>query len=356
MRLMIFATLLIAGLASGFGYYDGMGRGTLTEGYTPIGAATGGVVTLGYEPAMGAVTNPAALTLAEGSRLEAGLSPGTWEAWHIYPFPMRDRKRTGMYLGGLSAGFAMPLDVGWYVGASAAKVSDYAMSADIVEYEDDQWHTTAVKMMESDGSLYEVSTAAGFQASRWLSLGFSGGVRLGSGSWEEVVEYYVRDTTEVHGENWTAAEPCLRVGALVSSGRLTGGAVFSTGSKRMPGTLALGTRFSFHVLADGEMGLEYQMQPALTDSLVNLRAFIAVEGIYPGVRSFYSITSRQEHGQHSSTLGGSLGLDIPVGGANLIASVGWNGSDRRNNLFGDYYLSRIESSKRVVSLGTVIEL
>ena len=356
MRLAFISLLTVFTLAAGFGYYDGMLRGTLTEGLTPLAAATGGVFSLGYEPAMGAVTNPAALQLAEGARLEAGLSPGSWECAHIYPFPVKDRKTTGLYLGGLSAGFVGPLSGGWSLGAGAAKVSDYRMTANIVEYEDEQYKTTAVKMVESHGGLYEISAGAGYRATLWLSLGLSAGVRLGSGSWEESIENYVSDTTIVQDVSWTASEPCFRAGAIAREGRVTGGAVFSSGSERMPSGLAFGTRVSFHVLADGELGVEYQMQPAFTDSLVSIRAFMAVEDLYPGVRSFYSLTCRQERGQHSSTMGGSFGLDIPLGRAGLIASVGWNGADRRNSLFGDYYISRIETTYTTVSLGIRADL
>jgi|GEM_PF-4714629 len=353
---LFFILLTVFSLAAGFGYYDGMSRGTLTEGLTPLAAATGGVFSLGYEPAMGAVTNPAAMTLTIGAQLEAGLSPGSWECLHIYPFPVKDRKTTGLYLGGLSAGFVQPLSEGWSLGAAAAKVSDYRMTANIVEYEDEQYKTTTVKMLESHGGLYELSAAAGYRAADWLSLGLSGGARLGSGNWEETVENYVNDTTVVNDVDWTASEPCFRVGAIAREGRLTGGAVFSSGSARMPSGLAFGARMSFHVLADGELGVEYQMRPALTDSLVNIRAFMAVEGIYPGVRSFYSVTCRQESEQHSSTMGGSFGMEIPVGRVGLIASVGWNGSDRRNSLFGDYYISRIETTYTTVSLGMRADL
>jgi hypothetical protein len=356
MRVALLFLIALAALAAGFGYYDGMTRGTLTHGYTPIAAATGGVFSLGYEPAMGAVTNPAALTMAGGARMEAGLLPGSWECWHIYPNPMRDRRTTGLYLGGLSAGFVGPLSAGWSLGAAVAKVSDYRMTANIVEYEDEQYETTAVRMVESHGGLYELSAAAGYRATDWLSVGLSGGARLGSGSWDETIEDYVNATTVVNKVSWTASEPCMRAGLLARRGRLTGAAVFSSGSERMPSGLTVGTRVSFHVLADGELGVEYQVQPALSDSLVNLRAFMAVKGVYPGVTSFYSITCRQEHQQHSSAMGGSFGLEIPIGRVGLIASLGWNGSDRRNSLFDDYYMSRIETTYTTVSLGMRTDL
>ena len=350
---LLAAAMLLPALGAAWGFHDAMWNGTPVICVTPKQSAMGGVWALPSSEAASVFLNPAELSLLDGPRLNASAAIIEWSA-SIYGKLDFNQMDTGMGGAGTLA-FAAPLSEKVSAGAGISRVSDFGfngVSTVMEELGPQLYQVYALRIMDAQGSLWEANAGLSVELADWLTAGFSGGLRFGSGSYEVRTDYVEQslndDTVDV---DWETSEFCFHGGLLLPISAGTFALSGTNGTCRYRSRIALGFQREMEILSGSTMGVEFDVQSVDDDPAYSGRFFAYFAEMIPRVRSTYSVGFNRASDYHHTALCLGTGARIDLGDADLDLGVSWMSRSRQGYVFPEPFIDNIDDAGTYYSAG-----
>ncbi len=346
--------LILPAAVLAWGFHDAMGNGSPILCVTSKSSAMGGVWSLPSGEAASVFLNPAELSMLDGAFINTTIALEQWYS-NINAELDFDRYSSGQ-AGSVTLAAGTAISDAVSIGAGITKVSDFRFSGinNILE-ESGQNHYKifAIDILDSHGSLWEANTGISVVINDWLTLGVSGGIRFGSGSWnlrhDVALPSSPDDTTIVE---WEENDFCAHAGILMPFEFGTFGLSGTNATGRYRSRIAFGFQKDFSILYGSTMGVEFDIQ-SIEDKnpAVSGRTFIYLAEMLPNVRSSYSVGFNRASDYKRAALCLGTGARIDLGQVDVDLGISWMSRSRAGFSFPEPFISHIDDSGTYFSAG-----
>ncbi len=351
--------LMLPAAVMAWGFHDAIGNGSPIVCITPKSSAMGGVWSLPSSGAASVFLNTAELSMLDGTFINLTIAIIPWNSVinSILDFDQFDSGNTGSVTFAAGAEISDAISI----GAGIARVSDFRFNGICNILEETSvncYQIYALEILDAHGSLWEANAGLSVVISDWLTAGVSGGIRFGEGSsnlrCDVVDQAYPDDTTIVE---WEENDFCAHAGILMPFEFGTFGLSGTNATNRYRSRVAVGFQKEFILLNGGTMGVEFDIQsieeknPALNGKL-----FVCAAGIFPNVRSTYSVGFNRASDYKRAALCLGTGVCIDFGRVNVDLGVSWMSRSRAGFSFSEPFISSIDDAVTYYSAGLSWEL
>ncbi|OPL18938.1 MAG: hypothetical protein AVO35_03135 [Candidatus Aegiribacteria sp. MLS_C] len=350
-------TLILAAVCSSaaisWGFHDAMENGTPVASVTSRQSAMGGVWALPSGGPASVFLNPAELSMLDGPTVTGSAAIIEWESSIIGENTLNILD-TGTGGAGTLA-FGMPLSGRLAAGAGIARVSDFGFNGLCTIMEQvgpGQFQVSSIQLLDAQGSLWEAGGGISAELSDWLTVGVSGTLRFGSGSWDcrnVFVNQSVPDDTL--SEAWEVSDPAVHGGVLIPLEFGTFALSGTNATDRYLSRVAFGFQRDFRILDGSTLGFEFDLQdiedrPSWSGMF---SAFLAE--MIPSVRSTYSVGFTRPADPNRTALSMGTGARIFLGNVDLDLGISWISRSRTGSLFPEPFVDSVDDAGTYFSVG-----
>jgi len=349
---LISVILITASNVSALGYFDSMRSGTALPGIDPISISLGGVRSIGIDGSMSILTNPSALTTAQGTSLSISIGPAIMN--EVVEDSLGRHTKSWPVLADLSLAGGYRITNSLVLGIAFAKITDMSFEGQYyipdMEPGPAYGEIIAVDELKVTGGLFESVAGVSWMPAEWLAVGLSSGVRFGEANYDSTYEDRVTPSSSSDSTwGWKDEELCWHAGVTlpfemssigiswVSSGehydsRITAGGMVYTESQSFIGA-------EVEVIAPGDKNaivgrLFGQVNPSETY-------------VFRGALFFADRGDEVER----EGLGVSAGVGIALGQLSFNGAFSWSSTKRDSDTFGHDDMDLVKDSQSILSIG-----
>lgn len=347
-------TLLLAGDAIAFGFYDALDGGTPLLSIGAISASAGGVRSTYTADALSMFLNPAGLAMRDRPSLSASGGILAWK--ETFRYDSKRANRSGTIQGSNCFAVSYPASE-WLVfgaGASAVARAEYDGSR-FLEQPGLEGEPESIEMIRTEGSQWEALACVAVSPTEWLDAGISSGLRFGTFETdysrtdeEGAIDSTSLITTEV-------SEMALRAGVQARAEMFLLGVCYCPGGEFYRPSLACGMEVLAPQLANTIVGMEGEVFSPLAGNDFTGRLHINHPiGTKTALRVGISFSEYPEVAGRG--MGFSLGGSRVFGPARADVAVQWATRSTNGNFVPGEIANRIDDSTTEFLLGLTLVL